>query len=232
MRSTGNAPATNTDARTGRTRRRAVLSLAGLITAAGMVLFFSAMTSPAVADTTKPISAKALTSHECNADQWQFVITQVDAQADAPTSIHVTWANSNSEDVPLSTFTGMTAHYRTTDNLDSTVTSATADIYSAWSGQFNLSDGPCGSGTSSSASSSASSSSSESASGESSSNSNSAGGESASSSPAGPIPSGVSAGRHTPLANAGLVTWGIVLMVVGGLAGLIFGLRPRRQRAH
>jgi hypothetical protein len=35
------------------------------------------------------------------------------------------------------------AHYETKTNLDSTVKSATATIYSGWSGQFNLSHGPC-----------------------------------------------------------------------------------------
>jgi hypothetical protein len=47
-----------------------------------------------------------------------------------------------------------------------------------------------------------------------------------------PIPGGVSAGLHTPLGNAGLKAWGIVLMLVGGAAGLIAGLWPTRRRAH
>ena len=93
---------------------------------------------------TKQISAKALTDHECNDTEWHFVITQIDTAADAPATIHVTWANGQSEDVPLLKFTGGTAHYTTTSNLDSTVTSATAVIYADWSGQFNLSHGPCG----------------------------------------------------------------------------------------
>lgn len=57
------------------------------------------------------------------------MITQIDVAADAPATIHVTWANGQSEDVPLLTFTGHTAHYTTTSNLDSTVASATAVIY-------------------------------------------------------------------------------------------------------
>ena len=48
----------------------------------------------------------------------------------------------------------------------------------------------------------------------------------------GPIPEGVSAGLHTPIANAGLRAWGIVLMVLGGAAGLLAGLWPTRRRAH
>jgi hypothetical protein len=42
----------------------------------------------------------------------------------------------------------------------------------------------------------------------------------------------VSAGLHTPLANAGLKAWGIVLMILGGAAGLIAGVWPTRRRAH
>jgi hypothetical protein len=110
--------------------------------------------SPAPPTGTQTISAKALTDHECNSSEWHFVITQIDTVADAPASIHVTWANGQSEDVPLTNFTGGVAHYVTTDNLDSTVTSATAVIYAGWSGQFNLSHGPCVTPPSSSSSSS------------------------------------------------------------------------------
>jgi hypothetical protein len=93
---------------------------------------------------TKEISAKALTDHECEDTEWHFVITQVDSADHAPAAIHVTWANGDSADVPLAMFTGGVAHYTTMDNLDSTVTSATAEIYAEWSGEFNLSHGPCG----------------------------------------------------------------------------------------
>jgi hypothetical protein len=48
----------------------------------------------------------------------------------------------------------------------------------------------------------------------------------------GPIPQGVSAGLHTPIANAGLKAWGLVLMLLGGAAGLLAGLWPTRRRAH
>jgi hypothetical protein len=47
-----------------------------------------------------------------------------------------------------------------------------------------------------------------------------------------PIPAGVSAGLHTPIANAGLKAWGTVLMLLGGAAGLLAGLWPTRRRAH
>ena len=90
------------------------------------------------------ITAKALTDHECDSTEWHFVINQIDSEAKAPQSITVKWANGNTEVVPLSKFTGGVAHYATTSNLDSTVVSATATIYSWWKGQFNLSHGPCG----------------------------------------------------------------------------------------
>jgi len=92
---------------------------------------------------TKEISAKALDDHECDATKWHFVITQVEPEANAPANITVNWANSETAAVPLDAYTGKTAHYATTLNLDSTVTSATAQIYSEWDGQFNLSHGPC-----------------------------------------------------------------------------------------
>lgn len=120
-------------------------------TLAVLFLLFSANLVPllpvsqvaADSTTVTSITAKALTGHECNDTEWHFVITQVDTESDAPASIHVTWANGNQEDVLLNKFTGGTAHYLTTDNLNSTVTSATANIYSGWSGEFNLSHGPC-----------------------------------------------------------------------------------------
>lgn len=94
--------------------------------------------------TLKPIEAKNLEGpHDCVDNEWHFVITQIDVEANAPASIHVEWANGYSEELPLSDFTGGTAHYLTTTVVDSTVSKATADIYSSWSGNFNLSHVPC-----------------------------------------------------------------------------------------
>ncbi len=92
---------------------------------------------------TKPIAAKALDDYECNAAEWHFVINQLRVGEDAPASINVTWANGQTETVPLDKVTGKVAHYATASNLDSTVTSASAEVYSDWNGQFNLSHGPC-----------------------------------------------------------------------------------------
>lgn len=110
-----------------------VLALVAFITGAGSVS----------ANGTKTIHAKALDDHECNSAEWHFVITQIESEALAPASIHVVWANGNEQDVGRSAFTGKTAHYVTSANLDSTVTDAYTQIYEAWCGQFNLSHGPC-----------------------------------------------------------------------------------------
>lgn len=91
------------------------------------------------------ISAKALDDYSCEDGEWHFVITQIESEDKVPGHITVKWANGDTKNVPLSDpgYTGKTAHYVTTANLDSRVVSATATIYSGWSGQFNLSHGPC-----------------------------------------------------------------------------------------
>ncbi|HSX44041.1 MAG TPA: hypothetical protein VLE69_01970 [Candidatus Saccharimonadales bacterium] len=93
--------------------------------------------------TTKTISAKALTDHECDPTEWHWVINQISDESLAPASITANFGNGNSEVVSLEKFTGGVAHYTATSNLDSTVTSTTTSIYTDWSGEFNLSHGPC-----------------------------------------------------------------------------------------
>ena len=76
-------------------------------------------------------------------------INQIDASVDAPESITVLWENGVTSEVALSSESGkgkkVTAHYSTQSNLDSQVVDAVADIYEGWTGNFNLSHGPCGS---------------------------------------------------------------------------------------
>jgi hypothetical protein len=145
--SSSGAPSLAIDAR----RRTIAVVLAAL---AGLVAVFLITTAGGGGNIARAqggtITAKALTNHECNSTEWHFVITQINSAANAPASITVEWANGNTEVVPLTKFTGGVAHYVTTSNLDSTVVSATAQIYTAWSGQFNLSHGPCGGSTPSS----------------------------------------------------------------------------------
>jgi hypothetical protein len=131
----------------GFSRRNIAVILAAMVGLAVLVsLLMSggnrASTAYAV-DGTREITARVSTDHECVATEWHFVITQINS-ANAPPNITVEWANGETEIVPLDRVTGGTAHYVTTSNLDSTVVSATATIFAGWSGQFNLSHGPCG----------------------------------------------------------------------------------------
>ena len=132
----------------GFSRRNIALLLAAIVGLAVLVSLLmsggSGVTTAHAVDTTKTIDAKALTAHDCDATEWHFVITQISSLANAPAFITVTWVDAGPVNVPLSKFTGGVAHYVTTSNLDSTVESATATIYAGWSGQFNLSHGPCG----------------------------------------------------------------------------------------
>ena len=91
------------------------------------------------------VQAQALVNHECIASEWHFLITQLDSESQAPAFIRVTWANGQTLDVARTGFTGKTAHYTIAVNLNSRVTSAVAGtaLPSGWSGQFNLSHGPC-----------------------------------------------------------------------------------------
>ena len=126
------------------------LTAAGLIAVTAATLLMMAWVifpTPALADQQISVNPGSLTNHECNADEWHFLINQIDIAANAPATIHVTWANGNSADLTLDKFTGGVAHYLSTANLDSTVTSATATIYDGWNGLFNLSHGPCGTPT-------------------------------------------------------------------------------------
>jgi hypothetical protein len=91
------------------------------------------------------VNQGSLSDHECNSSEWHFVITQIASDEQAPASISVTFDNGKTISVSLDKVTGGTAHYATTQYLDSKVVSATADIYEGWSGKFNLSHGPCGS---------------------------------------------------------------------------------------
>jgi hypothetical protein len=89
-----------------------------------------------------------ISGHDCNSTQWQFVITQIDGTA--PGSITVSWSNGTSSVVGLSSTSGSVAHYRTTQHLTDGVTVVGASVElpeGTTVGNFNLSDGPCGSTT-------------------------------------------------------------------------------------
>ena len=92
---------------------------------------------------TKAISAKALADHECNTFEWHFIINGLANEDQAPPTITVNFSNGNTVEVRHNKVNPNTAHYTTTTNLNSTVTSATAVIDASWAGNFNLSHGPC-----------------------------------------------------------------------------------------
>jgi hypothetical protein len=123
------------------------LTQMGLITvtvATLLMMAWAIFPTAALANQNITVNQSSLSSHACDSTEWHFIITQIDVEAHAPASIHVTWANGASANVSLSAFTGHTAHYTTTANLNSTVTNATASIYDSWDGTFVLSHGPCG----------------------------------------------------------------------------------------
>lgn len=91
----------------------------------------------------RTVDAQSLADHECDANEWAFNITQVQGTSDAPASIFVRWRDGDNREVGLDRITGGVAHYLTTEHLDQPVTEATARMPEGWSGQFNLSHGPC-----------------------------------------------------------------------------------------
>ena len=126
---------------------RSVPLLAVMLTALlALVGVGSAGAAFATSNSTSSINVNpgSLSDHECNSSEWHFVITQVASEEQAPASISVSFDNGKTISVSLDKVTGGTAHYATTQYLDSKVVSATADIYEGWSGTFNLSHGPCG----------------------------------------------------------------------------------------
>jgi hypothetical protein len=83
------------------------------------------------------------TSWGYESDFWEFVITQIDNEADAPETIHVVWSDGSENDLDLFSFTGQVAHYRDYDHNSLYPRSETsAVIYSDWGGEFNVSGGP------------------------------------------------------------------------------------------
>lgn len=87
------------------------------------------------------IHAHGLDDHDCNEDEWRFVITSVDAET-APRSIHVNWSGGDAS-VGLDRVTGSVAQYGTSSYLDQQVEDAQTRLPEDWSGEFNLGEGPC-----------------------------------------------------------------------------------------
>jgi hypothetical protein len=135
------------NSRTSGTSRIVFLSLAA-VCAIVLSMLISSGRALATVDPVKGIEAANLVGFDGCADdnddpEWHFVITQVSDEAHAPATITVEWANGDVQIIARSNFTGGVAHFFYFGNLDSTVVSATAVIYSDWDGQFRLSHAPC-----------------------------------------------------------------------------------------
>jgi hypothetical protein len=112
-----------------------------------MALLLALTSTPAAGIVDPPgtvhVKTSSLTDHDCDFTEWHFVITQIDEAANAPASITVKFSGGATVVVALEKFTGGVAHYTTTQHLGETVIDATAILYVGWSGEFNLSHGPC-----------------------------------------------------------------------------------------
>ena len=126
-------------------RRTIAVLLAAIVGLTTVFLIMTGGSGGTIAQAaTVDVKLSSLTDHECDETEWHFVITQLDSADDAPEFITVTWTGDVTAEVRLEKVTGRTAHYTTTLHLDLAVTGATADLPDDWSGQFNLSHGPCG----------------------------------------------------------------------------------------
>jgi hypothetical protein len=96
------------------------------------------------------INQSNVTAGECNATEWHWIINGLASASLAPDHIIAHFAAPVGDvSVPFEKFTGGTAHYTWTDNLDGTLvapyataTLAAGTVYL----RFNLSHGPCGDG--------------------------------------------------------------------------------------
>ena len=123
------------------------LRIFGLLFVLGLLtsIFSFAFSDPGISYAWGDPSGQYVTAKldgDCNATEWHFVITGITGNIQAPDSIRVHWGNVY-EEVPRVAVTGETAHYSTTHYLDKTVTLAEVYMSKSWSGQFNLSHGPC-----------------------------------------------------------------------------------------
>jgi hypothetical protein len=125
-------------------RRAAIALLLALLVGLATFFFLGTGSGSTLAYAQEIIEVDNLDDYECDETEWHFVINQIDDPADAPEFITVTWSNGETEEVELEDVDGKVAHYYWYEYLDSTVVSATATIdIEGWSGNFNLSHGPC-----------------------------------------------------------------------------------------
>ena len=127
------------------TRAKVMRLLGAVLVVLAVVPWLGMSVATATGTETIHVKAGSIVDHECNANEWHFIINQIDTEAHAPASIHVTFSDG-AVDIPLDKFTGGAAHYTLVGaHLTATVVDATTVIYDAWSegnGQFVVSHGP------------------------------------------------------------------------------------------
>jgi len=118
--------------------------------AAGILLSLTLiMTTPAYAQKIIHVREPTLEpdGHECDTTEWHFIINGVDKnQSPIPAEITIYWSNGATETVALGEpVTATVLHFYSYSHLVDGVypTDATAVIYDAYGGNFNLSHGPC-----------------------------------------------------------------------------------------
>jgi hypothetical protein len=120
-----------------------------LILAVSVFLLTFFVTTPAYAQKTIHVREPTLEpdGHTCDTTEWHFIIEGVDkSQSPIPNEITIYWSDSTTEIVSLGEpVTATVLHFRTTSHLTDGVypVDATAVIYDAYDGNFNLSHGPC-----------------------------------------------------------------------------------------
>ncbi|HEX2088264.1 MAG TPA: S8 family serine peptidase [Solirubrobacteraceae bacterium] len=76
---------------------------------------------------------------KCSSSAWELTITKA---VEPPARIAVTWADGSRMLLPLTSKGPSGATYRTSEHLQSALTSAKADLPLGWSGKFELASGP------------------------------------------------------------------------------------------
>lgn len=140
--------------------KRTLLLVVGLCAALAAWVVAGATTGQkAHADATTTVHVKSstlvTTAGTCSGQSitgGEFIINQL--YSTPPASITVYFSDGSSQTVGLSFTAGKTAHYIGNWDSSMTVTDATAELPTGWSGQFVLSHYLCGSGGGSSSSSS------------------------------------------------------------------------------
>ncbi|MDQ3742426.1 MAG: PKD domain-containing protein, partial [Actinomycetota bacterium] len=84
--------------------------------------------------------AAAKDSVKCSSTAWELTVTK--AGTSAPSRIAVTWADGPRELLAKASSTSSATTYRTTDHLQTALSTAKADLPVGWGGRFEVTSGP------------------------------------------------------------------------------------------